>query len=517
MASNNSLFLLGVLVAASTIASTLADDDFSSLSMEEQIASLHSRLQYVENNKLDVQDADAFWLLFGTIMVFFMQAGFAMLEVGSVQVKNTKNILIKNIFDATIAAIFWWWTGYSLAFGSDAFISRNRGTGKNGLYGGSGFFYEGIGSGDDASPLTNTPSAKLYGKASWMFQWAFAGAAATIVSGAVAERATFTAYLVYSCCLVGYIYPAVVHMGWSADGKFSPWREKRLFGGCGMIDFAGSGVVHMTGGIAAIIACCFVGPRQGRFGPNARHLEQQSVIFQTLGVLILWVGWYGFNGASTLAIQGYGGVAAHVFMTTTIAAATACLTTTFLGYLLFHVIDPGYANNGILAGLVAITSGCATSNLWGAFFTGLIASPVYLSASLLLTKLEIDDVVDAFPVHGACGMWGVLASGFFASEFFYANAYYSDRKDDCAGVFYGGDGGSLGSAICFILTNIGWTGGNITLLMTLLKFTVGVRVSEDVETIGMDDSKHGGHCDVPLPKSEAVHASTAKEVSDDMA
>jgi len=427
-----------------------------------------------------------------------MQSGFAMLEVGSVQIKNTKNILIKNLFDAVIAALFWWATGYALAFGADAFSA----TGVNGFYGGSGFFYEGVGSGDDASPLTNTPEAKTYGKASWMFQWAFAGTTATIVSGAIAERATFGAYVAYSCLLVAYIYPAIVHLGWSGDGKFSPWRSNRLFGGCGMIDFAGSGVVHMTGGIAAIICCAFVGPRQGRFGPASRHLEQQSVIFQTLGVLILWVGWYGFNGASTLAIQGYGGVAAHVFMTTTISAATACIFNVTISYGLTHVIDPAAANNGILAGLVAITSGCATSNTWGAFFTGMIASPVYLCASKTLVKLEIDDVVDAFPVHGACGFWGVIAAAFFATEFYYAQAYYSDRKDDCAGIFYGGDGGSLGAAICFILTDIGWTGTNITLLMAFLKFAYpyGIRVSDKVETIGMDDSKHGGHCDVPLPK-----------------
>ncbi|KAJ8608617.1 hypothetical protein CTAYLR_009170 [Chrysophaeum taylorii] len=478
--------------------------------LQSQIDALAERLAYVEDNKLDVVDADAFWLLFGTCLVFFMQAGFAMLEVGSVQVKNTKNILIKNIFDATIAALFWWWTGYALAFGADTF----KDTGGNGLYGGSGFFYEGKGSGDDASPLVNTPDAKTYGKAFFMFQWAFAGAAATIVSGAVAERATFTAYLTYSCCLVGYIYPAVVHMGWSGDGRFSPWRENRLFGGCGMIDFAGSGVVHMTGGIAAIVSCCFVGPRQGRFGPNSRHIEQQSVIFQSLGTLILWVGWYGFNGASTLAIQGYGGVASHVFMTTTISAATACLTTVFIGYGLTHVIDPGYANNGILGGLVAITAGCATSNNWGAFFTGLVAGPVYVVASMTLKKLEIDDVVDAFPVHGACGIWGVLAAGLFASEFYYANAYYSDRKDDCAGVFYGGDGGSLGSAICFVLTNIAWTGANMTILMTILSKTVGVRVTEHVETIGMDDSKHGGHVDVPLPKGAKFEDGSQTTVPD---
>ena len=520
----------GMLLVAMCVASMVSmakADDVTLSDLQQQIEELSARVTAVEEGKADAQDVDTFWLLFGTCMVFFMQAGFAMLEVGSVQVKNTKNILIKNIFDATIAAIFWWVSGYALAFGTDSFVTRNGGTGQNGFYGGSGFFYEGIGSGDDASPLTNTPFAKTYGKASWMFQWAFAGTTATIVSGAIAERATFGAYVVYSVCLVAYIYPAIVHMGWSGDGKFSPWRSKRLFGGCGMIDFAGSGVVHMTGGVAAIICCKMVGPRQGRFGPNSRHLEQQSVIFQSLGVLILWLGWYGFNGASTLAIQGYGGVAAHVFMTTTIAAATSCITTVYMNFFLTHIIDPAMANNGILAGLVGITSGCATSNLWGAFFTGLVASPVYYCASNLLVKLEIDDVVDAFPVHGCCGLWGVLAAPLFATEFYYAQSYYSDRKDDCAGVFYGGDGGSLGAAICFVLTDIAWTGTNIFLLMFLLSkfYPYGIRVSEHVETVGMDDSKHGGHCDVPMPKgtlfSEAeapkavYEGETSKEKKDD--
>lgn len=510
--SKTTFLLVGSLCFLATMVPKAAADEMEELKM--MVEELSERVGAVEDGKLDSLDADTFWLLFGTCMVFFMQAGFAMLEVGSVQVKNTKNILIKNIFDATIAAIFWWVSGYALAFGNDTFSSD----GKGGFYGKTGFFYEdfGSGKGENANGFTGTPEAKTYGKASWMFQWAFAGTTATIVSGAIAERASFGAYVTYSILLVAYIYPAIVHMGWSGDGKFSPWRSNRLFGGCGMIDFAGSGVVHMTGGIAAIICCIMIGPRQGRFGASARHLEQQSVIFQTLGVLILWVGWYGFNGASTLAIAGYGGVAAHVFMTTTISAATSCIVCVYFHFFLTHIIDPAMANNGILAGLVGITAGCSTSNLWGAFFTGLISAPVYYGASNLLVKLEIDDVVDAFPVHGCCGLWGVIAAALFATEFYYARAYYSDRKDDCAGVFFGGDGGSLGAALVFVLVDIAWTGTNIFILMFLLKkfYPYGIRVSEQVETIGMDDSKHGGHCDVPLPKGAAFsdEPEVAKEV-----
>ncbi|KAJ1453573.1 ammonium transporter family-domain-containing protein [Pelagophyceae sp. CCMP2097] len=251
-------------------------------------------------------------------------------------------------------------------------------------------------------------------------------------------------------------------------------------------------------------------------------LQQQSMVFQTLGVLILWVGWYGFNGVSTLAIAGQGGVAAHVMMTTTISAASACLATTGIGYLVEHAIDPCYANNGILAGLVAITAGCSVVSLWGAMATGLLAAPVYFTASKLLVYFHVDDVVDAFPVHGACGAWGVLAASLFAQEFYYKRSYSDDddRAEDCQGVFYGGDGGAVSAAVLFILFVVFWVGSTIGSLFLLLKYTIGVRVSKEVEELGMDDSKHGGHVDL-LPAEphkvtarlvEALPASTPPSV-----
>ncbi|EGB12452.1 hypothetical protein AURANDRAFT_52202 [Aureococcus anophagefferens] len=476
---------------------------------DDTILALTARIAALEGNHgvdddapvyLSAADANAFWLLFGMVLVFFMQArlrraGFAMLEVGSVQLKNTKNILIKNVFDASIAAIFWWFFGYGIAFGDDNFPK----TGNNGFLGKSGYFYEG----NSGSPLTMSADGKTYAKAFWLFQWAFAGAAATIVSGAVAERCKFGAYVCYSCVITGFIYPVCVHMGWDGSGKLSPWRSSKLVGGCGVIDFAGSGVVHMTGGVAALVAAKMVGPRTDW----KRGLPQQSVVYQTLGVLMLWVGWYGFNGVSTLAITGYGGLAAHVMMTTTISAATGCLATTFLGYLVDHVIDTAYANNGILAGLVSITAPCPVVNLWGAFVIGLIAAPapVYLGASKSLVFLGIDDVVDAFPVHGACGMWGVIAASLFATEYYYKIAYYSDddRASECAGVFYGGDGGALGSACLFVLFIIAWVGGTMTLLFTAMHLTIGIRCSPEEEAMGMDDSKHGGSVLTDLEMSAA--------------
>ena len=218
------------------------------------ISALTARIDGLTGGDEDVHflttaDGDAFWLLFGTVLVFFMQAGFAMLEVGSVRLKNTKNILIKNIFDASIAAIFWWWTGYALAFGQDDF--GTEGEGNNGFIGTTGFGYTGA--------KAESVEGKTYGKAFFLFQWAFAGAAATIVSGAVAERCKFIPYLVYSVVITGFVYPIVVHVAWSSSGKLSPWREGRLFADCGVIDFAGSGVVHLTGGTAAFVGAYTLG------------------------------------------------------------------------------------------------------------------------------------------------------------------------------------------------------------------------------------------------------------------
>ncbi|KAK7248329.1 ammonium transmembrane transporter, partial [Aureococcus anophagefferens] len=252
-----------------------------------------------------------------------MQAGFALLEVGSVSKKNTKNILVKNIFDACIAAMMWWSIGSSLAGSTgDDFTSD----GSNGMAGNGALFLS-----------TSTSNKSAYAKASWFFGWTFAGAGCTIVSGAIAERATFTAYAIYSVVLTGFVYPPVVHMMWGA-GRFSAWRSLssrphnddaddasagRLFGDCGVIDFAGSGTVHMTGGVAAIIAAKFMGTRKG-FPDN---LPEGQPVYQALGIFILWMGWYGFNCCSTLYIDGYAQSAAHVAVTTTLGAAAGCLST----------------------------------------------------------------------------------------------------------------------------------------------------------------------------------------------
>ena len=314
----------------------------------------------------------------------------------------------------------------------------------------------------------------------------------------------------------------MVHWAWT-NGWGSAWREgvgpdcENLLFGCGVTDFAGSGVVHMTGGIAALVASKFIGARIGRFDNGGVKLPQQSVIFQTLGTLILWFGWYGFNCVSTLAIHGLSGAASHAAVTTTIAAATGCLANSALTMALDpnFVLDIGAANNGILAGLVSITAGCSTVSPFGAFCIGLISAPVYYFSAKLLERLEVDDVVGAVPVHGFCGAWGVIATGFFITKEQYASAYYADRASECAGVFYGGNGSSLAANAVFVLAVLGWVGVTSAILFLVCYFTIGVRVSSDVEEAGMDDSKHGGKIGVEAEVQAVIGTSKAVVVHAD--
>ncbi|CAM9900198.1 unnamed protein product [Ascophyllum nodosum] len=395
-------------------------------------------------------------------------------QVGCVSIKNTKNILIKNIGDASLGAICWWLFGYGVAFGETG--GKFIGTTNYALKG---------------DYFMNGGQIQGYNYASWLFQWAFAATAATIVSGAVAERVAFNAYIIYSIVLTSFIYPVVVHWAWNGEGWASAFREEDLLFNCGVIDFAGSGVVHMTGGIAALCAAIVIGPRIGRFDDRGNVLHQQSAVLQSLGTLILWLGWYGFNGVSTLTI-GFASVAAKTMVTTTISGAFGAVTAMILTKFSEHIWSPGATNNGLLAGLVGITAGCSTCEPEGAMVIGVVSGFVYTLASKALVIFKIDDVVDAVPVHLACGAWGVFAASLFATKDGYSAAYYGDRVSDCAGAFYGGSGAAVGANVVFILAVIAWVGITSSILFVTIKFTVGIRVPEKDELQGIDDSKHGG-------------------------
>jgi len=424
--------------------------------------------------------ADSLWLMLCAFLVFFMQCGFALLEAGTVRAKNTKNILMKNLLDACIGALIWWSIGYYVAYeAGKGFIGGTNLDGADSKY----FFMTGLQG--DKEDTTG------YAYSLFFFQYVFAAAAATIVSGAMAERTSLGGYMVYTTVITAFIYPTVVHWGWSTDGWASffstddPWKG-------GVMDFAGSGIVHMTGGIAAICGAAVVGPRTGRFDEKKQPLMMagHSTTLQVMGTFILWLGWYGFNPGSTLGLSpdGYAKAAARVVVTTTLSAATGGCTVILLEkFLGDKVWSVGAVCNGILAGLVSITAGCVVMYPHMAVITGMIGGFVYFGASKCVLKVcKIDDPLDAFAVHGACGFWGVIAAALFATE------GYGYGSGAGGGLFYGGHTDALAVALGFLFAIIAWVATMSLLMFIPLKLMGLLRVSAEVEAAGMDVSKHGG-------------------------
>src|SRR5690606_17097602 len=327
------------------------------------------------------------WTMVAAFLVFIMQAGFAMVEAGFTRAKNAGNIVLKNLMDFSVASIAYWAVGFAVMFGASA----------AGVLGTSGFF---LGGGLDHVD----PGVPLL--AFVMFQTVFAGTAATIVSGAMAERTRFTAYLAFSAILSALIYPIVGHWVWGGG-----W-----LGSLGMLDFAGSTVGHSVGAWAALVGIALVGPRAGRFGPNGqvRPIPGHNLILATLGVFILWFGWFGFNAGSTLA--GTDANIGRIALTTNLAAASGAATALFLSRLVNGHPGVAEALNGALAGLVAITAGCAFVSPAAAVLIGAGGGLLLLPGSRLLERLHLDDAVGAVPVHGIAGAWGTLAVGLFHEE-----------------------------------------------------------------------------------------------------
>lgn len=437
---------------------------------------------------------DTFFLLFSGALVFFMQAGFAMLCAGSVRLKNVKNIMLKNLLDACGGALGFWSLGYCFAYGGD--------TSDRTFIGNSYAFLHGM-------------EQKDYHN--FFFQFAFAATAATIVAGTVAERCKMSAYLCYSIFLTAFVYPVIVHSIWSSNGFMSAFLEKDKLLGVGMVDFAGSGVVHLTGGATALIAAIFLGPRKGRFHDEEGKIMETATTFnghstslQMLGTFILWFGWYGFNPGSALVIasEGSAATAALCAVTTTIAAASACVTALFFDTLVEASktgeveFDLTMAMNGSLGGLVAITAGCSVVTPASALFIGIIGGLVYYFFSKFLVSLRIDDAVDAIPVHFANGIWGVIAVGFFASPDLMDVAGFNGAKP---GVFFGGDGSLLLCEICGVIWILTWV------TVTMCPFFWGLnqlklfRIESLEEDVGLDISHHRGAAyDMSGPTKEDV-------------
>jgi Amt family ammonium transporter len=413
-----------------------------------------------------------------------MQAGFAMLCAGSVRQKNVKNIMLKNLLDACGGALGFYTVGFGFAYGGDDKAGKTF----------IGDSYFALREFDDY--------------AGFFFQFAFAATAATIVAGTVAERCKMSAYLCYSVFLTGFVYPVIVHSIWSSNGFLTAFRDDP-FKDVGCVDFAGSGVVHMTGGATALVAAVVLGPRKGRFyDEDGNPLEKpaefpaHSVALQILGTFILWFGWYGFNPGSALAIANddSAATAAICAVTTTLGAATGCVTCMFTDSILDAMetgetsYDLTMAMNGALGGLVAVTAGTSVITPWAAIFIGFIGGLVYLFGSKLLIKLKIDDAVDAIPVHCFNGFWGVLAVGFFANGGLMATAGYNAEHE---GLFYewAGDDADANLMICQ-LAALAWIIGWVVFLMTpffyVLLLAGMFRVDPLEEEVGLDISHHRG-------------------------
>jgi Amt family ammonium transporter len=290
--------------------------------------------------------------------------------------------------------------------------------------------------------------------------------------------------------ITAFVYPVVVHWGWSGDGWISAFNSDAFLGG--VQDFAGSGIVHMTGGLAALMGAAIIGPRKGRFDENKKPIEiaGHSSTLCVLGTFILWVGWYGFNPGSTLGISpgGYAVIAARVTVCTTLSAASGGITVLFLNKLLGDKTwNINSVCNGVLAGLVSITASCSVTLPWSAFLIGIIGGHVYFAFSkCVLYICKVDDPLDAFAVHGACGFWGVISAACFATK-----KYAYSQTFEAQGIFYGGED-ALAAAICFLFAVIGWVCVMSALMFLPLKVLGLLRVAADVEEVGMDVSKHGG-------------------------
>ncbi|MCH2352638.1 MAG: ammonium transporter [Dehalococcoidia bacterium] len=396
---------------------------------------------------------DIVWVLVATVLVFLMQAGFALLESGAARAKNSINIIMKNVMDMSIGSLAFWLVGFGLMFGANE--SGWIGTNNFGL--------------SEIDPASETG---MNDYAFFIFQTVFAATAATIISGAVAERTKFTAYLIYAVAVTAFIYPIFGSWVWGGG-----WLNDV---GPGFVDFAGSTVVHSVGGWAALAGAIVVGPRIGKYvDGKAQRIPGHSVTLMALGVFILWFGWFGFNAGST--VSGNDQSIAIIFITTNLAAAAGAIGAMLISYTLWKRFDVYMTLNGVIAGLVAITAGCANMGPSMAILTGLIGGfVVVLAANFLENTLKIDDPVGAIAAHGFTGAWGTIAVGLFAQEEF----------GGINGLFFGGGAGQLGAQIVGVAAAFVFVFTSSFIVFKLIDSVIGMRVSSEEEETGLDVSEH---------------------------
>ncbi|MBD3108264.1 ammonium transporter [Bacillus sp. AGMB 02131] len=401
---------------------------------------------------------DSLWTMIGAILVIFMIGGFIMLEAGSTRMKNAGHIAGKTIFTFGLAVLVFWAAGYAFIFGDNA----------NFFVGMSDFFYDGALVDDESLAKT----------VFFVFQTAFAGIAITIALGGFAERAKFPVYIIFTILFGLIVYPVVAHWIWGGG-----WLS-----GHGKQDFAGSTVVHLTGAMGALAATILLKPRIGKFNRDGsvNNIAGHNQVYTALGVLILWVGWFGFNAGSTVSVDGafFGFVA----LNTNLAAAAGAVAATIISWLFLGKSDIPTILNGALAGLVAITASCAFVAPWASVVIGLIAGVLVYFSMKLVEKLRIDDPIFALSVHGAAGVWGTISTGFFATP------ELADQVGGKAGLFYGGGFEQLGVQVMGVAASGAFAFVVSFIILYVTKLVLGgLRVSEEEEIMGLDMSEHGSY------------------------
>ncbi|MGY5353177.1 ammonium transporter [Wenyingzhuangia sp. IMCC45533] len=388
---------------------------------------------------------DLLWVIVSGILVFFMQAGFTLLEAGFTRAKNMANIAMKNIVDLFVGAIAFWAVGYSLMYGDSI----------SGFVGKTSFFY-----------IEPNDMHNLF------FQTVFCATATTIISGAIAERAKFSTYVIFTFAFTTFIYPIAGHWIWQTDG----WLTQM-----GFIDFAGSTAVHVMGGFAALVYAAILGARTGKYTNGKTNvIPGHNNLFSVLGVFILWMGWFGFNAGSTLSITGEStSLVPLIILNTNLAAAMGGICALFITWIKYKKSDIAMTLNGTLAGLVGVTAGCAAVEPAGAMAIGAISGiAVALGSEFVEKKIKIDDAVSSFAVHGLSGVIGTILVGIFATE---------------NGLLYGGGFEQLKIQSIGSFTVAGWSIVVTAIMVYILKYTVGIRVSLKHEIIGLDNSEHNIH------------------------
>ena len=392
---------------------------------------------------------DTLWVLIATAMVMLMQAGFAMVEIGMTRSKNAVNIIMKNFVDFISGTILFWCFGYTLMFGADG----------NGFIGLGDFF------------LNDNSIDGITAKSSLMFQTVFAATAATIVSGVIAERTKFIAYVLISVVITALIYPISGHWIWGGG-----WLSEM-----GFHDFAGSTVVHSVGAWIGLAGAILVGPRIGKYGADGKSkvIPGHNISFAALGVFILWFGWFGFNGGSQLAISGEENATAvsHIFLTTNLSAVGGAFIALVISWMRYKKPSLGMTMNGALGGLVAITAGCDIVSPGSALIMGMIAGlALVFAVEFIDKKLKIDDPVGAISVHGVCGALGTIMVGLFATD---------------GGMFNGGGASMLATQLIGVGAVMAWALSLGFIVFFIAKKTLGVRVSREEEEKGLDITEHG--------------------------